>query len=488
MPRQRTQKALARRIDRNYFLRLHPYRRWRRILSYAAFVLSLGGVVLIGLFHREDVYMSGDVATAHRSFARDCLLCHQGPNSGLPPASAQRAVRNGDRMERLAPSIDRRWRFWRDVADGACVACHSAPRHHANEVFTPSCRHCHEEHKGRTILSRVDNRFCVQCHADLRTTTGAMEVVLEGGRRITNFSTDHPEFAVRVTADTGVVRRRLQDRSQLSDPTVIRLNHQVHLKPNLLGPEKQPLQMTCEDCHHPDETGAFMQPIRYERHCVACHLLEFDARFQRRPRQKEEALTAYREGRFAQYAAEHPDRYPVVPHTDPARIRAFLQDRYAEYVIEHPAEIRRQEIPFEGRLPRRTPYKQLPVSARAWVDAQVAAAETLLYRKTCRECHTVIERAGQPAQIVAPEIPDRWFPHSRFSHKSHRGMSCLACHSAARTSQATTDILLPGIVVCRSCHVSGKARTDCAECHFYHSKKDRESFNGPFTIEQLTGR
>lgn len=404
MARPRTQKTLARRIDRDYFKKRHPFRRWRRILSYAGLGVSIGGVILIALFRREDVYMNGPVATAHQLFARDCVLCHQGRGGDdRLPVSLRGPGETRSGMERPAGiSVDRRWRFWRDVTDSACVPCHAAPRHHANERFTPRCAHCHEEHKGRTILSRVDDRFCLQCHADLRTTTGRMEVILEGGQRITAFSVDHPEFAVAVREDRRVVRRRLDDRAKVSDTTPIELNHAVHLKPGLLGPEKQPLQMTCADCHQADWSGAYMQPIQYERHCMACHLLEFDARFQKSPRRKEDALAAYRAGRFAEYAAEHPERYPVVPHGDPMRIRAFLQDRYAEYVMDHPDVITRAEIQVQRRLPRRTLYMRLPVSARAWVDEQVRVAETLLYRKTCRECHRVVERPGELAQIVPP--------------------------------------------------------------------------------------
>ncbi|HXF03802.1 MAG TPA: hypothetical protein VNM72_00115 [Blastocatellia bacterium] len=488
MARPRTQKTLARRIDRDYFKKQHPFRRWRRILSYTGVGVSIGAVILIALFRREDLYMNGPVATAHQLFARDCVLCHQGQaGADHVPVSPEgtRGAQSG--LERAASvSVDRSWRFWRDVTDSACVPCHAAPRHHVNETFAPGCNGCHEEHKGRAILSRVDDRFCLQCHADLRTTTGRMDVVLEGGRRITSFSLDHPEFAVAVRGDRQIVRRRLDDREKVSDTTPIELNHAVHLKPALSGPEKQPVQMRCGDCHYADWSGAYMQPIQYERHCMACHLLEFDARFQPSPRRKEEALAAYRAGRFAEYVAEHPDQYPVVPHGDPSMIRTFLQDRYAEYLMQHPDVAGRGEVRIEGRLPRRPLYKQLPVTARAWVDEQVRIAETLLYRKTCRECHRVVERPGELAQIVPPQIPARWFPHSRFSHETHREVSCLACHSAARTSQTTRDILVPGIALCRSCHAPGKARADCVECHFYHSKQDREDFNGPFTIEEIT--
>lgn len=488
MARPRTQKTLARRINRDYFKQHHSLRRWRRILSYTGLGLSVGVVILIALFRREDVYMNGPVATAHQLFARDCVLCHQGRDGDDRPAvSLPRAGGTRSEIERAAPvSVDRGWRFWRDVTDSACVPCHAAPRHHVNERFTPGCGGCHEEHKGRTILSRVDDRFCLQCHADLRTTTGRMEIILEGGKRITSFSLDHPEFAIAVRGDRQVVRRRLDDRAKVSDATPIELNHAVHLKPGLLGPEKQPVQMTCEDCHYADSSGAYMQPIQYERHCMACHLLEFDARFQRSPRRKEEALAAYRAGRFAEYVAEHPDQYGVVPHEDPSEIRTFLQDRYAEYLMEHSDVVGRREVRIEGRLPRRTLYKQLPVTARAWVDEQVRVAETLLYRKTCRQCHRVEERPGELVQIVPPEIPVRWFPHSRFSHKAHREVSCLACHSAARTSQATRDILVPGMALCRSCHAPARARADCVQCHFYHSKEHREDFNGPFPIEEIT--
>lgn len=489
MARQRTQKAIVRRIDRQYFRRDHPFRRWRRILTYGMAGGTLVAVVLIGVFHREDVYMNGPLAPAHRLFTRDCILCHRGTgNEGCPSGVEQMSLeRNPVRAERtLLHAVDRRWRFWRDVSDAACLSCHSAGRHHAGELFTPRCAQCHPEHRGQAVLSRPRDEGCLTCHADLKTTTGRTEIVLQEGRRITDFASDHPEFAVVLKDGERRVRRRLSDPLGVNDQTALGLNHRVHLKPGLFGPERQPVHLTCEDCHQVDGQGAYMGPIRYERHCMACHLLEFDARFQRQSRRREEALAAYRAGTFAEYQAARPDAYPVVPHGDPARIRSFLQDRYAEYLLENPDLAKRVAISVEGRLPRRGAYKHLSVPARLWVDAQVAGAEKLLYRKTCRECHQVREQPGELPRIVKPEIPSRWFSHSRFRHKAHRELSCLSCHARASTSEATKDVLLPGIAVCRQCHAPGKAPADCAACHLYHEKPRGEKLDGPFCFEELT--
>jgi hypothetical protein len=54
------------------------------------------------------------------------------------------------------------------------------------------------------------------------------------------------------------------------------------------------------------------------------------------------------------------------------------------------------------------------------------------------------------------------------------------------SSDATADILLPGIELCRNCHGSqqtrGSARSDCVECHAYHHDEGKQ-IDGPLSLD-----
>ena len=64
------------RIDLNYFKRLHPFRRWRLILSIAAplvVLLWIGGMTAAG---SRAPYSSGPLSLAHQVFGERCERCH----------------------------------------------------------------------------------------------------------------------------------------------------------------------------------------------------------------------------------------------------------------------------------------------------------------------------------------------------------------------------------------------------------------------------
>ena len=47
---------------------------------------------------------------------------------------------------------------------------HVAPGRLGTVVMSGNCADCHVEHKGRDHdLNRMDDRFCVQCHGDLKS-------------------------------------------------------------------------------------------------------------------------------------------------------------------------------------------------------------------------------------------------------------------------------------------------------------------------------
>ncbi|HEX4074323.1 MAG TPA: hypothetical protein VHX49_02880 [Candidatus Acidoferrales bacterium] len=461
MPREkRTTKTIAQRIDLNYFKRPSRWRTWRFALSVALPCLAVAWLAVYAVARNNHVYSSGKMSPAHAVLTPQCGACH------VSRAGVFRAV----------------------AADQACLSCHDGPIHHADQVFTPSCASCHVEHRGRMRLASTADASCTQCHADLRTSGAATPYAKE----ITEFTSDgHPEFAPL--------------RAGFRDPGTIKLNHAIHLKAGLIGPNNTRVQLDCDDCHRanaaeqswrfgatpaapsqtpmatsaagvapgrtfmavsarqefgpPSESSAraYMQPIAYARHCVGCHPLLFDKRFA-----------------------------DSVPHDKPAVIQAFLVKRYTDYIAAHPTELR------ETKSTTALPTKPVPISPRVytppeWVNTRVAEAELLLWRKTCEQCHA-LSFAPTPA-LAAPvalpvvaksNIPARWFPQARFDHDAHREWTCTTCHARATTSQETADILVPGERTCEQCHHSGANAADarCFECHTYHDWSKEKQVKG----------
>ncbi len=95
-------------------------------------------------------------------------------------------------------------------------------------------------------------------------------------------------------------------------------------------------------------------------------------------------------------------------------------------------------------------------------------------RGACLFCHDPSKvKPAKPeddAVIQDSFIPVRWLNHALFNHETHRVVDCESCHSGARASKETSDVLLPGINNCQKCHNPKGAREDCIECHQYHDK------------------
>jgi hypothetical protein len=56
-----------------------------------------------------------------------------------------------------------------------------------------------------------------------------------------------------------------------------------------------------------------------------------------------------------------------------------------------------------------------------------------------------------------------------FDHAPHVIQAdCATCHATIETSGLATDVNVPGVENCQSCHRPNEARADCATCHVYH--------------------
>jgi hypothetical protein len=478
--RTRTTKKLAQRIDLNYFKRPTPLKRAKFWLSLLLPLFALIWIAERVIFKDSRVYSSGRLSEPHAVLERECSTCH------LQQAGA----------------------FSAKAADSACLDCHDGPAHHPSLVSAPDCATCHTEHRGRVNIRAASNEACTRCHKDLRKSLP--DSFYASG--INSFQGSHPEFAAF----------RRDGPNYGRDFGGIKLNHAIHMKPIRRGPNGPDVQLQCGNCHHtaaaaPDLTysdfsyraarvsykdtdevrlippGALrspkplsgrelMAPVKFADACAGCHSLAFDKRFD-----------------FG------------VPHDEPRVVREFLQKRFQEYISVHPDELRAVRDPDRDLTGKIILPKFRILTPAQWVTEQTDRAEELLWRKTCRQCHAVmytfVEEHRTPEEITRwlraalesktgvkplPQIgyaltSVQWMPHAKFDHGKHDGFTCVSCHAKAMTSTEASDILLPGIETCKTCHATGPeyAESRCFECHTYHDWSKRKEVTPKFTLPAL---
>jgi predicted CXXCH cytochrome family protein len=308
--------------------------------------------------------------------------------------------------------------YFKAVTEKACLGCHDAPPHHP-----------------KTVLFTPT---CGSCHQEHRSRARLIEVrdqacaechadlKLRGGaatlQNVSRFGgSNHPEFAAK--------------RSGSTDPGKIKFNHQVHVA---LG--------GCDSCHTAagltevagkadsgspiavaklrpgtplnDVSGAYMLPIKFADHCASCHADKLE---------------------FDKTILES------VPHTTPQAIHAEIM--------------------------KHAPGK----------EAQVAALEIALWEK-CSFCHVLKVKENELPEVASPGLKTRWFERAMFSHEVHSVFTCQSCHAAAANSTTASDVLLPGIAKCESCHHPKGARSGCSECHSYHDWSTRKPVQAPLDV------
>lgn len=402
-------KGIAQRLDLDYLKKPSPFRDWKRKLTWLAPLVALAGVApfVAGVGGSERAFSNGPVSRAHSVFESNCAACHSELFSSVP--------------------------------DAACERCHDGPAHPAKSIDAgvPAralrCSQCHLEHLGERPLAAVANGNCTGCHADLPANASNVKLA---GVRITAFGEDsHPDFSAAAKRDG----------------RPLRLNHAAHMpkeKKTVRGIE---LPMRCSDCHATDTASprGDMMAVSFDRNCYRCHRreLEFDV-YQVLGAQSEPA-----------------------PHTrDPQAIHAFIAEKYKAALERDPG------------LAQRPLGRDLNAAGPAWLERIVRDSEQFLFERKCKYCHEYDgEFGGYPkvkkvAPILGHFAPDReagspWLTRGEFSHRAHRAVDCESCHSAARASADTSDVLIPRRKDCARCHGSSGTHLDnCAQCHLYHNK------------------
>jgi hypothetical protein len=488
-------KRRTARIETDYLRHRGPFEVWKGRLVLIAAVAAIGWIAIAALANREQQLASrGPVANAHAIWEHDCQACHIDftPIAG----SAGGLALTG----------------WAHASDANCQQCHAGPPHHGETALldpdsdrqSANCATCHTEHRGRDAdLSRVADRHCTVCHADLpdhtRGNTGKASGTPDDKASGTP---DDKAFAAGI--ESFALDAHPKFRSLATDPGRLKFNHALHMTAGLTHAKdaRQPMklsdlpsefqsqyadsvtkkdlvQLDCGSCHELDRTsgaspglpdavnvargeGKYYRPVVYERHCQACHALPYRA-----------------------------DYESVADVQLPHRLNADqLEKRVREMEL---ARLVRDKPELQTRgetIPGNKPPELLTATGREWIEQQIQQSARHLEGAVCAKCHETSNATSSDAdnrmfpEVAGVEVPAVWLQHARFDHSAHRAVTCVECHQGAysetaRASRLASDVLLPDIDNCVQCHAPrreiagelvGGARHDCVECHNYHGR------------------
>jgi hypothetical protein len=489
-PGRESAKQRSRRIPLDYYQQPTRLDQWKWRVTLVA--VSLGGIYFVwvvagwlaGFASAARQWSPASVADVHAAWNGQCATCHV---TGVNQRS------DGGAISLLtAPLSSGQSR--REAADGRCIACHAGPAHHDNQFAAEivSCAACHRDHQGRSAdLTRVADSVCTHCHADLSSHRDRAKKSVAQGEPFANVTDwrSHPSFR-SIGGD---------NQASFADPGRLRFNHALHMQagqvaegakeeakkkwesvpqkhwPQLLAgqpaPAKvdSPVQLSCASCHQLDDAvsgatvpalGAYMQPVRYERHCAGCH---------------HEDLQIDTDNKVGSLLGE-------LPHgLQPDEIRRVISGLLQPVAPAPPLSPAKPLQPIPGK----TPGENLAQRIDDGPGSRLVAAETRLVEKhRCGKCH-VFEQQGQDGLMPAVEptaVPTVWLKHARFAHSAHRAMQCFDCHDAkhfawndeTKSTRLGQPPIIPNRDVCLKCHAPTTAagtagvRFDCVECHRYH--------------------
>jgi len=339
------------------------------------------------------------------------------------------------------------------VANTSCLACHRTLTAHGDASVVPAlgldaqaCTTCHTEHVGGEFPLRNAKTatLCTDCHVDVAAIAAKSDVAM-----VKSFN-DHPEFrATRPTfGDPDVLIRsaRLTTEEGRVDGSGLKFPHKKHLNPlGVRARDGSKKTFTCSSCHTQSATTGVMKTITFDQQCRSCHLLAFS------PEAPEKSL----------------------PHGDTAAAKSMIRDHFAALALRGGGSGDAIVNNASRRLPGEDLTEEERESALAWAEAR--ATETLsgpLGKGLCAGCHVLNEGSTADDWTVAAVRPStNWFPHARFNHDPHVITECTTCH-AAPTSETGSDLLMPSVAVCKTCHSDepepGKVVSSCGSCHDFH--------------------
>jgi predicted CXXCH cytochrome family protein len=397
-------------------------------------------------FHADSLWSSGSLSSAHAGLGMDCQSCH---------TEAFVAVR-----------------------DSSCVSCHEDVHDHADpkrlklakapldwdgkisrkiaDSFSRPegrCVECHTEHEGAGPMEDTKQQFCSSCHTDMNKRLTDTKIA-----NASDFGTAHPQFKPEVITANGSppTRERISLDQKPVEDSGLKFPHDVHLSrtngvarmAERLGKQYDFGQaLECKDCHVKTPDGVGFKPIDMEQNCSQCHNLGIE---------------------------KIGNTVRTLRHGDPKMVVADLR---AFYRAGGPYSVRTHQS-MEGRrrpgnYARSQPYYAYFGSVN-YSRADSAIRSVFSKGGACYDCHTVIAPpAGSDNwQVQKVHQTSRFMMKGWFDHAAHDTETCSSCHAATKSGSAS-ELLLPGIKTCRTCHGGEASNTDvpssCAMCHSFHA-------------------
>nr|WP_284698725.1 cytochrome c3 family protein [Sphingomonas lycopersici] len=367
------------------------------------------------------------------------------------------------------------------VRDNACVACHKDAHDHApagrlalaretpglggqllakvahafNKPPAGACVDCHREHEGAGPMQPTPQAFCTDCHGSLKDRL--KDTSLADAR---DFGIAHPQF--RPLVETVPGKHPTFERKSLDQPITsddgLKFPHDIHLSATG-GVAKMARTMkaehgfgdalACKDCHKPTADGTRFLTVDMERDCKMCHSLSFET--------IGGTVRTLRHGQPDQVIADLRAYYRSTAPTRPIELGGMARRRPGDYA--------------EGRIY----HAYFGAAATRPGNADAAIRAVFSRGGACYDCHVVTPPGSNGAttwRITPVNQPMRYMMHGWFDHAAHRTEKCESCHAAPKSS-AATDLLLPGIATCRTCHGGEQSKaavpSSCAMCHSYHT-------------------
>ncbi len=510
-----TPRKSNKQLSEKYKDNLADYKRLytgRRAILAVTLLAIIGGVVGTLYYARrvpEKFFNPGPVSSHHQNITRAMI-------GDLPPA----AFASGDLNEScdachdksLISSGQMNGRTFAQVlrdsfGKGAvpdritrieerCETCHAKLSQRTHTFHEPNaiqhhCSTCHQEHRGPGPMKIVASSECAACHGDSEKMRVAAQTKVppdwnaerrhpqqpqrvifnqlgrpaEGyTKTFRSFWEDHPDFRI--------ILAKAADPKQVRDPDsfvagdgvhdILRFNHSRHFRPDIPAVDQTGRKLDCNYCHQMEIEGRFMKRISFQTNCQACHQLQFDLNNPdlTLPHGDPTAVLGF----LRSVTSHYEDLARRKGITDPKRLRTFVEDQRRGL---------RGQYNSDEQLINSVFFEADPFKIRPNIGRPRAANFA-----GCAYCHQVTPSAvGAPA-ITKPILVDRWMLLSDFDHARHvavKGASCDTCHSVARGSSKSSDILLPGKDSCVTCH-SPKAEpgmrtaAECITCHGYHAK------------------
>ena len=408
---------------------------------------------------------TGKISLMHSNLKHECKTCHEKPFEAVKDSACidchtdLRDHAKGPLMDKVKPE----------------VGAFSARLNQVSEAFgrdVDRCGSCHVEHNSRAHILPDSQALCANCHESLKASLPETELI-----DVSDFGSNHPEFrpTVIVTPSTvNPVTKRVSLALNPREFSGLKFPHDLHLdKTGAVARMASQLDprfnfaegVTCSNCHTEETGGALFEPVSMTKNCAMCHSIVFedDEGYQR-----------------------------TLRHGQPKEVIAAMRDFYQAKAL---GNIRDAEMNSETRRRpgRAAKLRSLNLRELAFkqADERTAAKVNAVFSKggACFDCHVinrpvanidgVIDELDFSVQPIS--VSDNFYKKSSFDHAAHDigNLTCEDCH-AAKTSKQSSDVLLPKIEKCRSCHIGeesykaggdfavGTFPTNCLTCHNYH--------------------